>query len=119
MTIYFYPHFSNKQAIYTHLSMTNHFGLEIFNGPDDFPIAYIFEYSNWLFEHEEHDIDKTNLNTEDDKMMFLLYNKFKKYAKYTLKDIRELNVKQEFDSMFSKEMIADVLLNNNWKHEPK
>ena len=89
------------------------------NEPPDVPLELIFEISSWLLSEQKAPLSKTSLNTTDDKMLYLLWAKFEKYAYYTVGDALAMNVKEEFYSMFTKERLAELLFNNDWNHDPR
>jgi len=95
----------------------NNLSVDLFNGPPDFPLELIFEYTEYLLSKCKVTLNKTSLVTDDDKMMYLLWAKFDKYALYTLEDVQKLNVRDEFYKMFTAEMLAKILFTSNWSYE--
>ena len=70
----------------------------------DATLEVVFKYMNYLideygfkrcFEEMKYEYDN------EDFMMWLLYNKFQKYKSFTVEDALNLNIKEEFESMFS------------------
>ena len=81
----------------------------------DVSLEVVFKYINWLLNEygfkttfEEMKFEYDN----EDFMMLLLYNKFQKYKSFTVEDALNMNIKEEFDSMFSVCDLLNILRND-------
>lgn len=108
LTVYFFQN----------VNMNYKLSYDVFNGSPDMPLELVFEFTNYLLSEEHTNPHKLGLKTDGDKMMFLLYNKFKKYENFTIGDALKLDVKHEFESMFSNQMLTHILLTNDWSYDP-
>ena len=83
----------------------------------DTPLRTIFEYFNMVLS-KYGKLGEYMLN-EEDKMLLLLFNKFKKFQNYTISDAMKMNVRKEFYASFTKEKLWHILESNDWSYKPE
>lgn len=86
------------------------------NKPDT-PLRTVFEYFNMVLS--KYGKLSGNILNEEDKMLLLLFNKFKKFQNYTITDAMKMDVRKEFYSSFTKERLWHILETNDWSYGPE